>query len=64
VTDQHRHAVAWRKSSYSNIADCVEVADGGLRDSKHPDGQVLHCSRVELHTFVDGVKAGELDDLT
>src|SRR4051794_2902293 len=56
VTDQHRANVTWRKSSFSGPIDCVELADGGLRDSKDPDGDMLHCSRVELHAFIDGIK--------
>lgn len=60
----------WRKSSFSVAAgECVELAalDGGLvgvRDSKDPGGGVLAFTRAELDAFVQGVKAGEFDDLT
>jgi hypothetical protein len=64
VADQPRATVMWRKSSHSGVTDCVELARSGLRDSKHPDEPGLECSKAELHAFVNGVKAGELDDLT
>lgn len=48
----------WRKSSRSGSAgdNCVEVsqaADGtvGIRDSKHPDGDVLTVSPVAWRHF-------------
>lgn len=57
----------WRKSSYSNNNGCFELANLGeaigLRDSKEPDGPVLHFTRHELAAFLAGVKAGEFDDL-
>jgi hypothetical protein len=57
----------WRKSSFSNIAECVEVAvldDGsiGMRDSKDPGGGMLAFTRAEIDAFVKGVKAGEFDE--
>ena len=57
---------AWRKSSFSGLAECVEVRAkpaGGvdLRDSKDPDGTVLTCTRSEWRRFVDDIKAGGLD---
>ena len=40
--------VAWRKSSFSGMAECVEAAavDGSVlvRNSNHPEGAVLACS--------------------
>jgi hypothetical protein len=57
----------WRKSSFSSIAECVEVAvldDGriGVRDSKDPGGGTLAFTRAEMDAFVKGVMAGEFDD--
>jgi hypothetical protein len=57
----------FRKSSYSGAAnvDCVQVgfvtAEVLMRDSKHPDGPVLHFTTDEWNAFVAGVKAGEFD---
>jgi hypothetical protein len=58
----------WRKASYCNIGDCVEVAslmDGrvGLRDSKDPDGGRLVMSRAQMAGLLDAIKAGQLDHL-
>lgn len=59
----------WRKSSFSSVAECVEVAvleDGriGVRNSNDPEGGVvLAFTRAEIDAFVKGVKAGEFDDL-
>jgi hypothetical protein len=55
----------WRKSSYSSSQgdNCVEVATlpGGIavRDSKDPNGPILHFSADAWRAFLDGVKAGE-----
>lgn len=58
---------AWRKASFCQSGECVEVAevDGMivLRDSKRPDGSVLHYTADEWRFFVHGIKAGEFDDL-
>jgi hypothetical protein len=57
----------WRKASASaSNGQCVEIAqlpDGGVgvRDSKNPDGPVLHFTIREWTAFVDGVKKGEFD---
>jgi len=44
---------AWRKSSFSNETECVEVAsDGrtvGIRDSKRPDGGELTVPATAFH---------------
>lgn len=59
----------WRKSSFSSAdSNCVELADTGdvigVRDSKlGDDSPVLEFTRAELRTFIQGVKAGEFDDL-
>lgn len=58
----------WRRSSAcSEGSNCVEVAPFGdgvaVRDSKDPDGPVLLFTRAEIAAFLDGVRAGEFDDL-
>ena len=61
--------LVWRKSSFSGTeehSDCVEVAglaDGGMavRDSKHPNGDLLRFTAGEWVAFVKGVHAGEFD---
>lgn len=56
----------WRKSSFSEPTNCVEVApaqDGGwlVRDSKDPAGPVLAFTPGEWTAFMKGVHAGEFD---
>jgi hypothetical protein len=63
----------WRTSSFtdsgtSNGGTCVEVAalpDGrvAVRNSNHPDGGAVCFTRAEMHAWIQGVKAGEFDDL-
>jgi len=59
--------VAWRRSQRCGNSGCVEIAriaDGiGLRDSAAPDGPVLVVPPDDFRAFVDGVKAGQFDDL-
>ena len=61
--------LTWRKSSVSNYqGNCVEVAvlaDGGVavRNSRFPDGPRITYTRAEMSAFVQGVRAGEFDDL-
>ena len=49
----------WRKSSYSNETECVEVAHVseavGLRDSKRPEGGHLVVSRAAFLGLCQGV---------
>lgn len=49
---------AWRKSSYSTAnGDCIQVAGRVLvRDSKDPDGPVLHFTAAEWQAFADDLK--------
>lgn len=54
-------AVKWRKSSYSGIGNCVEVAGHAgqvlIRDSKNPDGYVLAVTPAAWRDFLEGLKA-------
>jgi Domain of unknown function (DUF397) len=57
------HAV-WRKSSYSEPNNCVEVAflpsgEVAVRDSKDPDGGTLVFTTVEWEAFARGMANGE-----
>lgn len=60
----------WRKSSFSNPSgNCVELAElaTGLiavRNSREPEGTVLHYTRPEVDAFIRGAKNGEFDYLT
>jgi hypothetical protein len=60
---------AWPKSKISNPSgSCVEVAELpgdaiAIRNSRHPSGPALICTRAEIRAFVTGVKNGEFDDL-
>jgi hypothetical protein len=61
-------SLTWRKASASTIqGNCVELApsDGGVavRDSKDPGGPTLWFTREEIAAFLNGIKAGEFDDL-
>ena len=61
--------VSWRKSVASNPnGDCGELAllpAGGVavRNSRGPHGAALIYTRAEIAAFLEGVRAGEFDDL-
>jgi hypothetical protein len=61
--------IRWRISSFSgNNGTCVEVAalpDGhiAVRNSTHPHGTVTLFTRTEMSHWINGIKAGEFDDL-
>jgi hypothetical protein len=49
----------WRKSSYSEAGNCIEVATAGtvrVRDSKDPDGPQLTFSPAEWDRFTSVLK--------
>jgi hypothetical protein len=58
---------AWRKASFCQSGECVEVAQQGgviiMRDSKEPLGGVLRYSVQEWRSLVYDVKAGKYDNL-
>jgi hypothetical protein len=60
----------WRISSFSgNNGTCVEVAalpdrHIAVRNSTHPHGAVALFTRAEMNHWINGIKAGEFDDLT
>lgn len=56
----------WRKSTYSTVNGCVEIAflDDGMvavRDSKDSQAQALRFTPVEWRAFIDGARDGEFD---
>jgi hypothetical protein len=59
----------WRKSSFSSMGNCVEVAPDvtragvAVRNSRDPNGSVLLFTGAEWTAFVLGVKNAEFDDL-
>ena len=54
---------SWKKSSTSDDQGCLEVrrtcAGVQVRDSKNPDGAVLHFTDREWTAFLEGVELGE-----
>jgi hypothetical protein len=69
VTTSEPSAIHWRTSSFSgNNGTCVEVAalpDGhiAVRNSTYPNGAVALFTRAEMNHWINGIKAGEFDDL-
>jgi hypothetical protein len=67
VTHSDRADVTWRKSTFSNAIDCVDVGDDPIHDailvrtSHEPEGVVLSCSRAAWRVFVAAAEAGQLD---
>jgi hypothetical protein len=57
--------IQWRKSTFTDGVQCVEVAliEGRvlLRDDKTPD-QIVTMTTADFAAFAAGVKAGEFDD--
>lgn len=68
MTDRNGPRPRWRKSSYSDTATCVEVAAVAddvmaVRNSNQPEARTLRFGSNTLRAWVEGVKAGEFDDL-
>lgn len=67
---QDPDTATWRKSRYSgDEGACVEIAplaDGriAIRNSNYPSAGVVTFTRAEMDAWINGVKAGEFDDLT
>jgi hypothetical protein len=60
--------LAWRKSSFSGMNGCIEVAPMGAgklawRDSKNPGEGFFVYDAHEWRSFLKGIRAGEFDDL-
>lgn len=57
----------WRKSSFSGLGECVEVADLGagiaVRNSKNPGAGTIVFGRAVMAAWIAGLKAGEFDSL-
>jgi hypothetical protein len=70
VTASDSSVTLWRTSSFSgNNGTCVEVAvlpNGhiAVRNSNHPGEGIVLLTRAEMNAWIQGVKAGEFDDLT
>ena len=64
--DRSAH-LKWRKSTFSSMGNCVEVAsDCGevlLRDSKDPTGPWMRYTTAEWDAFLRGAKNGDFDSL-
>lgn len=59
--------MTWRKASYTVDNNCVELAETDdailVRNSNQPDAGTLTITPTDLAAFVEGVKAGDYDDL-
>jgi hypothetical protein len=64
--------IQWRTSSFTetfgNGGTCVEVGalpDGriAVRNSNHPEAGAVFFTHAEMAAWIQGVKAGEFDDL-
>jgi hypothetical protein len=59
---------AWKKATASGAGGCVEIAVIGgkvaVRDSKHPDGDILTYRPGEWRDFLARLKAGSYDYYT
>jgi len=64
-------ALVWRKSSYSESGNCVEVAIQGesvesvesvvfIRDSKNPNGGILRVPSSAWQEFTQGIQANSI----
>lgn len=74
TTGESFQHIEWRKSSFSGAGgsgsgNCVEAAafpDGrvAIRNSNAPEAGALLLTRAEMAAWIDGIKAGEFDDLS
>jgi len=67
LLEMRQIAAVWRKSSFCTSGECVEIAKRGetvvLRNSRAPRAEVRYTAE-EWHAFVQGLRAGEFDDLS
>lgn len=61
-------ATQWRKSTYSGVGNCVELArlasgEVAMRNSRFPEGPALLCPPEGFAAFLDAAKRGDLDEL-
>ncbi|GAB6902116.1 DUF397 domain-containing protein [Kineosporia succinea] len=68
MPENHAAELDWRKSSFSGLNGCVEVArtasgDIVLRDSKNPDAGHHTYTPREWAAFARGMQAGEFEYL-
>jgi hypothetical protein len=61
-------SLGWRKSSYSSVDDCVEVArlnrdEIAVRNSRCPDEGIITIPSAVFMHWVHRMKIGELDHL-
>jgi hypothetical protein len=65
MADLEKDIELWRKSSFSQGGDCVEVAfcrpSIFVRDSKRPQGSLLTFTVAEWSAFLAGVRSAEFD---
>jgi hypothetical protein len=65
MTASNQVVAKWRKSSFSQGGDCVEILFSGravlVRDSKDPHGSALAFTSSEWSAFLAGVRNGEFD---
>jgi uncharacterized protein DUF397 len=65
MTEHEKVIRPWRKSTFSQSGDCVEVAFGEtsvlVRDSKDPLGGTLAFTITEWSAFLAGARRGEFD---
>lgn len=66
MPEKRRATSRWRKSSFSMVGDCVELADCeggiGVRDSKQPEAGTLLIGRAQLAGLLASIHAGDFDD--
>ena len=67
--DRSTRVTRWRTSSFTDRGNCVAVAacdDGhvAVRNSNQPEAGIVLFSPEAMHAWIEGIKAGEFDDLT
>jgi hypothetical protein len=52
---------AWRRSSFSDHTDCIELAPSAVRDSKNLPGPILTFESPGITALVAAARSGALD---